>query len=377
VKESDPSTANGAPRVTVLLAVYNGEEYIGEAIRSVLEQSYRGFELLIVDDGSTDGTPSVIQTFHDPRIRVIQNPANLGLSRSLNLGIGEARGEYIARLDADDLCRPARLERQVRFLDEHPEVALVGCGYEEIDSEGVSRGFHDLPCEHVQIRWRLYFVNAFVHSAVMFRRSVVNQLGRYDDRLEQSQDFELWSRIARKHRVANLPDHLIKLRLHPNSMMGRLGARPSEGQRFRLENVGRLLGWTEGGQPGWDERFTNMSALLRNGIEAQPVASILRAQADVLELHERFCRTAHLTPAECMTQSAQVRRHLAGVTFGVAARRKRLGADRDAWILLKSAARLHRRLLRSRRFLTIGASILVRLCAYRIPIKRSNVAEEK
>src|SRR5258705_775698 len=114
-----------SPQVSVLLPVWNGERHLAAAIESVLGQSFTDFELLIVDDGSTDGSAALIRRYGDERIRLFENEKNLGVTRSLNLGLAQARGRYVARMDADDLSAPERLARQVAFLDSHPEVALV------------------------------------------------------------------------------------------------------------------------------------------------------------------------------------------------------------------------------------------------------------
>src|ERR1043165_9066720 len=122
-----------SPHVTVLMAVYNGEPFLAKAIDSILAQTYEDFELLVVDDGSTDATPDIVRSYGDRRVRTVRNPRNIGLARSLNVGLAEARGALVARHDADDLSYPDRFRRQVEFLAAHPDVAVLGTRFDSID----------------------------------------------------------------------------------------------------------------------------------------------------------------------------------------------------------------------------------------------------
>jgi glycosyltransferase involved in cell wall biosynthesis len=216
------------PRVTVLLAVYNGEPHLGDAIRSVLSQTYREFQLLIVDDASTDASPATIASFEDPRIRVIRNDVNLGLTRSLNRGLALIDSEYVARLDADDLAFPERLEKQVAFLDAHPDVAVVGSQGIPIDARGrrlrrVEQWHREWqrPRDGAAFEWYRMFDTPFIHSSVMFRRSIIcEQLGGYDQTILLGQDEELWLRVAKVARMVNLDERLVAMRLTPRSITG-------------------------------------------------------------------------------------------------------------------------------------------------------------
>lgn len=212
-----------APRVTVLLCVYNGEGYVREAIDSILAQTYGDFELLIVDDASTDATPAVLASIADRRLRVLQNRENLGLTRSLNIGLRASHGELIARHDADDLSYPDRLARQVAFLDDHPEVAAVGSQFVSISERGRRRPPHLwMKCQTaLGIRWQLLFENPFVHSSVMFRRNAVLEAGGYDESFRTNQDYELWSRLASRFQLRNLPEALVALRARASSISAR------------------------------------------------------------------------------------------------------------------------------------------------------------
>jgi glycosyltransferase involved in cell wall biosynthesis len=213
------SPTDPAPRVSVLMTMFNAAAYLRAAIESLLAQSYRDFELIIVDDGSTDESAAVAESFADPRIRLVRNPANRGQNACLNQGLALVRGEFVARQDADDLSRPDRLERQVRFLEDHPGIALLGANAEEIDENGRCLGRTDLPRDTLAIRWGNLFFNSFLHSAVVFRTSVIRgEFGGYDEDF-WCQDYALFSRVARRHAVANLAEPLISLRVHSESMM--------------------------------------------------------------------------------------------------------------------------------------------------------------
>jgi len=213
------TTTVPAPRVSVLMTMFNAAAYLQAAIESLLAQSYRDFELIIVDDGSTDESAAVAESLTDPRLRLVRNPANRGQNACLNQGLALARGEFVARQDADDLSRPDRLEKQARFLETHPEIALLGANAEEIDGSGRPLGRTDLPRDTLAIRWGNLFFNSFLHSAVMFRTNVIRgEFGGYDEDF-WCQDYALFSRVARRHAVANLAEPLISLRVHSESMM--------------------------------------------------------------------------------------------------------------------------------------------------------------
>lgn len=205
------------PRVTVLLAVRDGEPYLAEAIESVLGQTFTDFELLVVDDASGDGTPQLLASIVDDRLRVLRNDANLGQVASLNRGLREARGAYIARVDHDDVCRADRLERQVAVLDATPGVAVVGSWATLVDDGG-----HVLGRVRQSIRdyvdfvyWNLVAWVLIPHPAAMFRRDVVLELGGYDEALGPSEDKDLWRKLALARLEGRIvEDELIRYRLH-------------------------------------------------------------------------------------------------------------------------------------------------------------------
>ncbi|MFO1492070.1 MAG: glycosyltransferase family 2 protein [Kiritimatiellia bacterium] len=232
---------NTPPRVSVLMCVHNGEAHVRAAVESVLGQTLRDFELIVVDDASTDATPSLLRSFPDPRLRLLRNETNLGLTRSLNVGLRAVRGEYVARLDADDTCVPERLERQAAFLDRHPEVGLLGtrtwrgaAGAEFAEIEDVT--------DETELRWWLLFDNIFAHSSVMFRADLVRG-GGYDEACACAQDYALWSAWADRTRFAKLAEPLVRISSHEDQISRRQAGRQREiAERVSRENLSRLLG---------------------------------------------------------------------------------------------------------------------------------------
>jgi len=231
------------PRVTVLLPVYNGERHLRAAIDSVFAQTFDDFELLIVDDGSTDGSLAIVRSYTDPRVRLVARGVNLGLVATLNEGLGLARGEFIARQDADDLLRPERLATQVRYLDAHPSVAAVGAAVQLLTDDGRVVGSWAYPGHAITTRWALLFNSPLAHSATTFRAARIRELGGYSGRLPHVEDYELWSRLVLTDEVLSVPDVLQGYRLSEEGVSRRQEARQM-GSRLRLarENMTQLLG---------------------------------------------------------------------------------------------------------------------------------------
>ena len=207
------------PKVTVLLSVYNGEKYLHEAMQSILVQTYTDFEFLIVDDGSTDQSPVIIRSFNDFRIRVLKNPERLKLSGALNRGMKEAKGVYIARMDADDIALPQRLQRQVEYMDQHPEVGMCGTAIEIFSK--VKTRIDIYPKTAVEIKAYALFDCPFCHPTVMMRRDffIEHDLW-YDGSYYPTEDYELWARAVDHFPTVNLDEVLLRYRVHDNSMTG-------------------------------------------------------------------------------------------------------------------------------------------------------------
>lgn len=207
-------TASPSPRVTVLMPAYNAEKFLLESIGSILDQTFKDFEFLIIDDGSTDGSAEIIRSYSDPRIRFVQNTENLKLTATLNAGLALARGEYIARMDADDFSLPERLAKQVMFLDTHPAVGIVGV-WAQAFGEAHFKIPH--PADSERIRAKLLFDTALVHPAVLMRRTFLDsQCLRYAP-LGHFEDYDLWQRAARLFPLANLAENLFCYRVSSGS----------------------------------------------------------------------------------------------------------------------------------------------------------------
>jgi hypothetical protein len=246
------------PAVSVVLPVYNCPQYVGEAIQSILDQSFADFELILIDDGSTDETPSVLQRYADARIRLFTQK-NQGLAATLNRGIGLAQGHFIARQDQDDVSLPERLARQVAFLDSHPKCGLVGTWAEIWRERNRTQRVHRHPCDDATLKFELLFNNPFVHSSVMIRKAALDRVGGYceDKNRQPPEDYELWSRIAREYQVANLPEVLHVYR-ETGGSMSRSG--PSPFLDHLVTICAENIAWWAGCDPA-DPRVTNLSAL--------------------------------------------------------------------------------------------------------------------
>lgn len=205
-----------SPTVTVFMAVYNGEKYIKEAIESVLNQSYTDFELLIINDGSTDQTLDIIATFSDSRIRLLHNDGNKGLTYTRNHGVREARGKYFATLDSDDIAMPKRLKTQVGYMTANPDVAI--CGGQAVLIDGNSKEIRPYKV-HVgdNLSHWLVLHNVFINSTLMIKTSVMREMDGYRE-MAPAEDYDLAFRIGLKHRVANLKDKLVYYREHDNNI---------------------------------------------------------------------------------------------------------------------------------------------------------------
>ena len=208
------------PKVTVLMPVYNGERFIRDAIESILKQTYQNYEFIIVNDGSTDSTEKIVKSYKDIRIKLINNPSNLGIIGSLNKGLEHASGDYIARQDSDDIAEKDRLELQVKVLEENEGIHLVSCDLQSIDSNSRPRDKWLRSCKSEYIPWLLMFDNWLAgHSQVMFRRKTTMDLGGYSYQWIHAEDYDLWSRIARADKaIAIIPHCLQQYRVHAQSI---------------------------------------------------------------------------------------------------------------------------------------------------------------
>lgn len=215
---------NEKPNVSIIMSVYNGEEYIDEAIKSVLNQTYIDFEFIIINDGSSDKSLSIINKYKakDSRIFLISRE-NRGLVASLNEGIDNSKGKYIARMDADDLCRIDRIEKQVSFLDENPDFGFVSSRAKAIDQEG--RYIRDIntPKHNIILKSILFFGNPIIHPSVMFNKELINKSLYYSDEFLHAEDYELWARLSLDSKIKFycIPEYLLSYRIVQTSISRR------------------------------------------------------------------------------------------------------------------------------------------------------------
>jgi glycosyltransferase involved in cell wall biosynthesis len=206
------------PKVTVLMPAYNAGKYIGEAISSILKQTFTDFELLIVNDGSTDETLKIAQSFHDARIRIISTE-NRGVAAALNVGLNHACAPYVARFDADDICYPARLKTQYEFITRYPEYTIIGSAVDYADAEGHFIFTHH-PEAHLdeEIQQLKYTTCPFIHSSVFYKKDAIIAHGGYNEHAYTYEDHFLWLNLLNTEKACNLSQPLIKVRLSPESV---------------------------------------------------------------------------------------------------------------------------------------------------------------
>ncbi|HAF61981.1 MAG TPA: glycosyl transferase group 2 family protein [Anaerolineaceae bacterium] len=231
-------TMASIPKVTVLMAVYNGEKYLNESINSILNQTYQDFEFLTINDASVDKTLEILCEYKDPRIKVVTNEQNIGLAKSLNRGLALAKGEYICRMDADDVSLPARLEKQISFLERNKDFGLCGSW---IRNFGDKSYVDKLPVSHEEIISQLFFGYAIAHPSVVIRTDILKEINGYNEDLRYAQDYELWSRLMKITKLKNLPVVLVKRRIHgsnsDNQTFAKEAVRKNVRQKF-LQDLG-------------------------------------------------------------------------------------------------------------------------------------------
>jgi glycosyltransferase involved in cell wall biosynthesis len=233
------------PPISVLMPVYNAERYVAEAVESILDQSFADFEFIIIEDGSKDRSPAILEGYaaRDPRIRLVSRP-NTGIVRALNQGLALAEGELVARMDADDIALPERLAKQLRYLEDHPECVMVGSRVLVIDPEGMPLTVMSDALTHEQI------IEGFLagrgqlvhHPAVMYRRRVVLEIGAYREIFDESEDLDLFLRLAEVGRIVNLEEPLLKYREHLTKASRAKVVRVEENSRRIREEAHRRRG---------------------------------------------------------------------------------------------------------------------------------------
>jgi glycosyltransferase involved in cell wall biosynthesis len=208
-----------SPKISVVMSVYNGAQHLREAIDSVLGQSLEDFEFIIVNDGSTDESEKIIKSYTDKRIKLISRD-NRGLVASLNEAVGQARGQYIARQDADDISKPERLRAELDILEARPEVVIVGSSIETIDASGKKLNEHRVLLNNPELKQELMVRSPFAHGSVMFQRTAFERAGGYQAEEWPAEDYGLWLRLATQGDFANLDEPLYAYREHGEGISG-------------------------------------------------------------------------------------------------------------------------------------------------------------
>lgn len=227
-------------KLTVLMTVYNGSEYLRETIESVLSQTYRDFTFLIMDNASTDDSRDIIKSYDDPRIKLAPLPENIGQIRALNKGLDFIVNGLVARLDADDICMPTRFEEQVSFMDAHPEIGICGTFARAFSSSTTVRWTY--PTSPDELKVNHLFECAMVHPSVVMRKDVLDSFDlRYDESMTHSFDWDLWQRAARYTKLANIPKFLVRYRLHDQSQSQQtLEMQDAAAKRLDIRALGQL-----------------------------------------------------------------------------------------------------------------------------------------
>jgi glycosyltransferase involved in cell wall biosynthesis len=243
--QENPCVASSPPKVSVIMAVYNGEPYLAAAVEGMLHQTYRDFEFVIVDDASTDGSAQSLRGYAaaDPRVLLMENTTNRGVVASRNRGVEAARGFYIAWHDADDYSAPTRLQEQVEFLDQHTEVGLLGTLVQVIDESGQALTLNPYPygggTDNAALQAELLKYNPFCHGSVMVRRACLSQVGNFDENVELTEDYDLWLRLAEVTSLAKVPKQLYFYRQHVASASRRRRGQQIVAQARALEKAMR------------------------------------------------------------------------------------------------------------------------------------------
>ncbi len=254
------------------MPVYNGEKYLKLAVQSILDQTLKDFELIIINDGSTDKTEEIIKSFSDPRIIYIKNDTNLGLSKSYNTGIRASQGEFIARMDADDISLPDRFEKQMKFLELHPEIGITGGAVILIDKSGKKMKKLEKPSSHIELKWQSLFSTPLIHPTV-FGRAKIFRDNPYDENLYNSEDYELWSRLIfnTETKLANQEEPVLYYRVYPESFTQRL---EDKRKQASTENLIRNI-----------ERYTPLSEAEKEVLSRKP--SDIREARVVFDIYSR------------------------------------------------------------------------------------------
>jgi glycosyltransferase involved in cell wall biosynthesis len=277
------------------MSVHNGEAYLTQALDSILSQSFSSFEFIVIDDASTDDTADILRDYarRESRICLLSNQKNMGLAWSLNRGLKQANGRYIARMDADDISLPLRLEKQFFFMEEHPGVGVLGTAVEIIDSAGQVIGQRMYPPDPIVIRWRLALENPLCHPTVMIRRNVLQDAPYHSD-LNTAQDYDLWCRLGSMTSFANLPEPLLRFRKHGANLTYTKGGEQRENslsisQSYIQHFLGTLIP-DEVVKNLWERGPLSLKQVLETTKLMEDLARIILAETDWSEAERKILR---------------------------------------------------------------------------------------
>lgn len=323
-----------APKVSVLLAVHNDARFISATLDSILAQDFTDFELVLIDDASSDGTADIVKGVADPRIRYSRNGVNAGLAASLNRGLEMCEGEFIARIDGDDLCEPQRLTVQLQYLADHADLAGCASWTTEIDENDAIIGALEPCADPDYVRWSLCHTNRLYHPSMMLRRAVFELSGRYDPDYLATEDYELWTRmIAGGARLGIVPRRLIRYRRRAGSITSthvnhqrRVGSQIAS--RYISQLIGHpcdeptvalmrsLMSWQQAGfEPITREQVKAVTSLMGAVRQAalagrDPAVRRSRAAADA-EVADRLCRQARAMLKDAPSAAASLGAYVA------------------------------------------------------------------
>lgn len=262
-------------KVSVVMPVYNGARFLQESIESILNQTFKDFEFLIINDGSTDQSEEIIRKNAqiDDRINLITNPENLGITEATNVGIAHARGEYIALMDQDDISMPERLEKQVVFLDTHPEICAVGGNTAVLAEDGRIHNRRPVLTSPVLVRWELLFRNQLRNPTVMMRGEIFSKHGMRYENFAPLQDYRFWLKLNMQYWLANMQENLVTYRLHKDNASISQSDKSSDNlQITRNEFITELFGKKLSNVRGLTD-----PSLIKNVSEAKEICSVIIA----------------------------------------------------------------------------------------------------
>ncbi len=285
---------NIVPDISIVMPVYNGLPYLPQAIESILSQTFINFEFIIINDASKDRSLEVIRSYSDPRIKIIDNPKNLHLISSLNIGLRAAQGKYVARMDQDDISFPERLNKQYDFLQSHPDVILVGTWSNIMNSVEKFIKVHKNPLRSNVLKYELMFGNTITHPSIMFRKEAIQNIGGYGVEWINTEDYNLYSRLIRSHKLANIGEPLINYRVHKTSLTNEKSSQVvmhENTKKIIRENISHYITLSDS-----DHQLITQVLIARHADSKLPLSLMMRAQHLHREIYLSFLQkeSAHL-----------------------------------------------------------------------------------